>query len=253
MEGLMAHRDVSLITFGISHFCEKARWALDWHDIDYQELSWPPGLHQILAKRCGAKETTLPIVRDRDKVVQGSDAIIDWADAKAKDASRRLTKESSLEIEERADEIIGWHIRRLAYAEMLPRFPQYAKPGLFQNTSRTHRLVGDMMWPVTRRVMMQAYGVTPTAASESRSILEVELDWLDEKLSDGRQYLAGDKFSRADVTVASLLAPFARPPEMPVYHEMSLTDGLKADCARWDSRPIMSWVRTQYESNRSSE
>ena len=69
---------------------------------------------------------------------------------------------------------------------MLPQFPHYTKPGLFQNTSRTHRLVGNMMWPVTRRVMMSAYDVTPSAASESRSILEVELDWLDEKLSDGR-------------------------------------------------------------------
>jgi glutathione S-transferase len=253
MEGLMTHKDVCLITFGISHFCEKARWALDWHDIDYQEISWPPGLHQILTKRCGAEETTLPIVRDQDKVVQGSGAVIDWADAKAKDPSRQLTQEGSLEIEERADKVIGWHVRRLSYAEILPRFPHYAKPGLFQNTSRTHRLVGNMMWPVTRRVMMSAYDVTPSAASESRSILEVELDWLDEKLNDGRPYLVGGKFSRADVTVASLLAPFARPPEMPVYHEMSLTDDLKADCARWERRPFMQWVRTQYASNRFAE
>lgn len=249
----MTPKDVTLITFGISHFCEKARWALDWHEIDYQEISWPPGLHQILTKRCGAQQTTLPIVRDRDQIVQGSDAIIDWADANATDPGRQLTKEGSRDIEARADEVIGWHVRRLAYAEMLPQFPEYAKPGLFQNTSRMHRLVGDLMWPVTRRVIMQSYGVTPTAASESRSILEVELDWLDEKLSDGRPYLVGDEFSRADVTVASLLAPFARPPQMPVYHEMSLTDDLKADCARWGDRPIMRWVRTQYESNRLSE
>jgi glutathione S-transferase-like protein len=32
-----------LITFGISHFCEKARWALDWHGIPYEEIGWPPG------------------------------------------------------------------------------------------------------------------------------------------------------------------------------------------------------------------
>jgi len=110
MESLMTHEKVSLITFGVSHFCEKARWALDWHDIDYEEISWPPGLHQILAKRCGAKDTSLPIVRERerDRVVQGSGAIIDWADDNAEDKSRRLTQEGSVEIEERADEIIGW-------------------------------------------------------------------------------------------------------------------------------------------------
>lgn len=166
----MTNTSASLITFGISHFCEKACWALGWHDIDYNEISWPPGLHQILSKRCGAKRTTLPIVRDGEKVVHGSDAIIDWADAQSKHPSRQLTKEGSREIEECADSIIGWHVRRLAYAEILPRFPQYAKPGLFQNASRTHRFLGDMMWPVTRRLIMQAYGVTDTAAAESRSI-----------------------------------------------------------------------------------
>jgi glutathione S-transferase len=252
MEGVMTHTGVSLITFGLSHFCEKARWALDWHDVDYEEVSWPPGPHQFLAKRCGAKKTSVPIVRDRGEVIQGSDAIIDWADAEAGEANRQLTTEGSREIEERADKIIGPHVRRLFYAETLPQFPHYAKHPLFLNTDATHRFLGDLMWPVTRRVMMRMYEVTPTAASESRSILDVELDWLDEKLSDGRPYLAGDKFSRADVTVASLLAFFARPPEMPIYNEMSLTNELKADCDRWASRPIMRWVRTQYESNRSS-
>lgn len=248
----MTDKEVTLFTFGLSHFCEKARWALDWHGIDYKEVSWPPGLHQILAKRCGAKDTTVPIVREGDKVVQGSDAIIDWADERSKDKSRRLTQEGSVEIEERADEIIGPHARRLFYAETLPQFPHYAKHPLFLNTDTTHRFLGNLMWPVTRRVMMRMYEVTPTAASESRSILEAELDWLDEKLSDGRPYLAGNEFSRADVTVASLLAGFARPPEMPVYHEMSLTDDLKADCNRWQDRPIMAWIRTQYGRNRSS-
>ncbi len=66
----MTDKEISLITFGLSHFCEKARWALDWHGIDYEEVSWPPGPHQLLAKRCGAKYTSLPIVREGNKVVQ---------------------------------------------------------------------------------------------------------------------------------------------------------------------------------------
>ena len=71
MEEPVAHLKPRLITFGISHFCEKARWALDWHAIDYKEIGWPPGLHRILAKRCGAQGTTLPILLDGDTVIQG--------------------------------------------------------------------------------------------------------------------------------------------------------------------------------------
>jgi glutathione S-transferase len=93
---------------------------------------------------------------------------------------------------------------------------------------------------------MRAYDIRPGAASESRSRLEAELDWIDSKLSDRRFYLVGDRFSRVDVTVASLLAPFARPKER--YPE-STPDDL-ADVARWNERPVMRWVCTQYRANR---
>ena len=58
----MTQNKATLVTFSASDFCEKARWALDWHGILYSEISWPPGLHQVLARRCGAKATTLPIL-----------------------------------------------------------------------------------------------------------------------------------------------------------------------------------------------
>jgi glutathione S-transferase len=49
------------------------------------------------------------------------------------------------------------------------------------------------------------YDIGPEAACDSRSMLASELDWLDTKLADGRSYLAGNRFSRVDLTVASLL------------------------------------------------
>ena len=247
----MTQAQPRLVTFGISHFCEKARWALDWHGITHEEISWPPGVHQILARRCGAKGTTLPILFADDTVIQGSGAIIDWADQQTNDRVRKLTLAGVLDIERRADDVIGFHVRRLAYAEILPRFAHLVKPELFRNASPTHRLVGNIMWPVVRRAMMRVYQITPRAALESRSTLEGELDWLDSKLGDGRAYLAGDQFSRADITVASLLAPFARPPEMPVFHEMSVPDALVADFERWSDRPIIRWVGTQYQCHRA--
>lgn len=122
----MAHDRPKLITFGASLFCEKARWALDWHGIDHQEVGWPPGLHQILAKRCGAKRTSLPILLDGETVIQGSGVIIDWADQRARDLGRELTRAGAREIEERADDIIGVHVRRLAY------MPIWLSPGCFR-------------------------------------------------------------------------------------------------------------------------
>ena len=247
----MSQSQRRLVTFRISHYCEKARWALDWHGVAYEEVCWPPGIHRFLAKHCGAKYSTLPILLDGGTVIQGSGAIIDWADQRAQDPTRRLTLGDALEIEQRADNVIGIHTRRLAYAEMLPRRADLIKPALFDNASRSHRLVGNMMWPLTRRIMMRMYDITPDAAAESRLILESELDWLDHRLADNRSYLAGDHFSRADITVASLLAFLARLPEMRTVCKSSFPDALLADLERWRDRPVMRWVVAQYQAHRA--
>jgi glutathione S-transferase len=89
-----------------------------------------------------------------------------------------------------------------------------------------------MMWPAAWRILMRMYDIRPGAAVESRVKLEAELDWLDGMLADGRAYLAGDRFSRADITVASLLANFARPKEFPAQHDMKGPDALAATLER---------------------
>jgi glutathione S-transferase len=239
-----------LITFGISHYCEKARWALDWHGLVFGEESWAPGLHMILAKRRGAKATSLPILLVGDEIIQGSDRIVDWADAQARDKTRLLTTPEALVIERRADQAIGIHTRALYYAECLPNAPHAVKPALFAGVSLPHLLIGILMWPGVRRVMMRVYDSTTETATRSRAALEDELDWVDGLLADGRKYLAGNGFSRADVTVASLLAPFARPAQVPLFCDMRGTAAIEADIARWQERPVMRWVRKLYRTHR---
>ena len=117
-----------LITFGFSHFCEKARWALDWHGIAYQEIGWPPGVHRILAKRCGAKGTTLPILLDGGMVIEGSGAIIDWAETKAQNCTRSLTPQANLSEAQEIERVpirlsafmcAAWRMRRCCQAILI--------------------------------------------------------------------------------------------------------------------------------------
>jgi glutathione S-transferase len=99
--------------------------------------------------------------------------------------------------------------------------------------------------------MLQKLDIGSSAASESRARLEAELDWLDAKLADGRPYLAGNRFSRADLTVASLLSTFAKPKEMPLYYTMMTPEAITKDVHRWSERPVMRWVLTQYRTHRT--
>jgi hypothetical protein len=50
--------------------------------------------------------------------------------------------------------------------------------------------------------------------------------------------------------VASLLANFARPKELPTEHAMKGPAALAADVNRWGERPVMRWVNAQYRDHR---
>jgi glutathione S-transferase len=245
-----------LMTFGLSHYCEKARWALDWHGIAFEEVGWPPGLHIALARRLGAANHSLPILSAGDTLVQGSNEIIDWAERQGAGIRPSLAPDDdrldAQAIRDRADQVLGIHVRRLFYAEVLPHEHQLAKPWLFLNASARHRLVGNLVWPAVRKIMIRSMDTPPEAAPDSRAKLEAELEWLDAMLADGRPYLAGERFSRVDLTVAALLAPFARPSQAAVYRAITLPPALARDVERWRARPVMTWVNRIYEQHRSS-
>ncbi len=59
-----------LITIPISHFCEKARWALDRAGIGYREERHVQGIHQIVARRAGGG-STVPVLITPDGALGG--------------------------------------------------------------------------------------------------------------------------------------------------------------------------------------
>lgn len=94
--------------------------------------------------------------------------------------------------------------------------------------------------------MIDFMDLGPAQGQESKHIVEFELSWLDGLVSDGRHFLIGDQFSRADMTAASLLAPLAVPKEHPTYADLRLPPQLAENLATWENRPSINWVRKIY-------
>ena len=69
-----------LITIPFSHYCEKARWALDRVGIPYEERGHLPLFHYV-ATYPRARQRTVPILIDGKTVVRDSTDIVAWADA----------------------------------------------------------------------------------------------------------------------------------------------------------------------------
>jgi glutathione S-transferase len=61
---------LKLYTFNISHFSEKARWALDYEGIPYEERVLLPGPHQLVTRRI-ARRTHVPVLEHDGQYVQG--------------------------------------------------------------------------------------------------------------------------------------------------------------------------------------
>jgi glutathione S-transferase len=67
-----------LVTFPVSHFCEKARWALQFFNVEFEEAAHAPPFH-----RSAARGTVPALLIDESRRILGSDAIVEFAKSNA--------------------------------------------------------------------------------------------------------------------------------------------------------------------------
>lgn len=227
-----------LVVLPPSHYCERARWALDHVGIVYTEAPWAVGLHVPLAKR-RAKGTTLPILYAGEEVIQGSDLILDWT---GMPGARPV-------LEQRFERRIGALVRQYIYAGTLSEPGSGVRDVLLHGVPAGQALLGRLMWPVTRRMMVAGMNARASLVPELEQKLAAELDWFDSQIF-GRRYLVGDQFGRADLTAASLLSPLARPAACPLYRKMTMPPRLEQTLRDWSSRCSLQWVGQVYAEHR---
>ncbi len=210
-----------LITIPFSHFCEKARWALDAAGVAYAEQGHVPGLHRWAVRRAGSHRTSVPVlVVDGGRVLCESSDIVRFADDSAA-ADRKLlpaggaARDEALALEKRFDVDLAPHVRRLVYFHVLPRRAQTLR--LFDvRTPRAERAAVRVVFPVLRRFMRRFMRIDASTAQASRDQTRRVLDDVSALVSDGRPFLTGDRFTSADITFAAFLAPLVLPAEHPV-------------------------------------
>jgi glutathione S-transferase len=203
-----------LVTIPISHFCEKARWALDRAGVDYVEQPHLQLIHIGAAKLAGGGRTVPVLVTSEGQVVPESSEILRWADTQT-EPERRLYPEGELgaqaaALEAELDQGFGPDGRLWMYHQTLPvvhDLDRWATVGIPRWERRFFRMGGP-----TIEMMMRRYLKVDAAASEvALERVDGVFDDIAGRLSDGRRFLLGDRFTAADLTFAALAAPMLLP------------------------------------------
>jgi glutathione S-transferase len=212
----MAGRTPRLITIGFSHFCEKARWALDRAGVEYVEEDHVPLLHWR-ASLGGGGGRTVPVLVTPNKVLRESNAIVHYADERVPAEQRLFPTEPALRAE--VDELVaefdrglGPAVRRYLYFHVLQRRDVAAELLACTGPGWERRMV-RRVYPLMVGLMKRGLKIDPAGAERSRVKLMATLDAVETRLADGRRFLAGDRFTAADLTFAALGAIVVIPPQ----------------------------------------
>jgi glutathione S-transferase len=203
-----------LVTIPISHYCEKARWALERSGMRYREEPHVQGIHRLAARRAGGG-TTVPVLVTPDGVIDDSAAILAWVDERTAPEHRLFPSDVAerREVEalcRRLDDELGPAGRRLMYVHMLGQrelMLSFNNQGVAVWEDRALR----WGWPLAIRFARRALDISPGIEVQDEAVVWRELDFVAALLADGRPYLCGERFGAADLTFAALAAPLVVP------------------------------------------
>jgi glutathione S-transferase len=198
-----------LVTIPISHYCEKARWALERAGLEYREERHVQGIHRLAARRAGGG-LTVPVLVTPEGSIGESAEILAWVDERVDDERRLFPaapaeRREVLELCRRLDEGLGPSGRRLMYVHMLARrelLLEFNNQGVPAWEDRAIR----WGWPLAVRLVGRVLDIRPGVEVEDEAAVWRELDFVAELLADGRPYLYGEHFGAADLTFAALSA-----------------------------------------------
>jgi glutathione S-transferase len=198
-----------LITFRISHYCEKVRWALDRIGFPYVEECHLPPLHRLKTTPLGG--SSVPVLVTEVEIFKDSADILKHLDTVAP-SHLKLYPDSPVlryeveELEAQFNSRLGILTRQWGY------FYALQNRGVMQQlwcegVPMWEKVLFPVLFPLTRHLVHSSYNVHRESAFSAYRQTQQIFEMVSDRLSDGRRYLVGDRFSAADLAFASLSAP----------------------------------------------
>lgn len=240
-----------MLEFPHSHYCEKARWALDYKGVQFQPVTVLPGFHLITVRRY-ASGTSVPVLITEEQVVQGSGEIIDFLDKLSPESPLTPAdphdRQMCLDIEKDMEVKLGENLRQILYHRLLD-YPGYLQSCFTYGLPCYKKIVFRLIYPVLRSKMYKRYVISPESVEQARYNFKRAMSGL-KKLLGRNKYLVGEQFTRADLAVASMLSILVLPHEHPFPWEEIPDPELKTFYDEYRDHPVYIWATELYKEHR---
>jgi len=252
----MADTEPTLWQLDVSHYSEKARWALAHKEVEHRRRSPLPGSHMVVALvLTRGREHTFPILRLDGRTIGDSTAVIAALEQRFPDPplypADPEQRRRALELEDFFDEELGPYARLLPFHELVNEpemFAEVASQAVPGPLGRAKGLVGLY----ARTYTSLRFGVRDkAAAATAREKIVAAMDRLDAELeANGGGHLVGEDFSVADLTAASLFYPVVGPEGGPLPPDLPTPPALESFRDGLRDRPGFAWVEEMFRRHR---
>jgi glutathione S-transferase len=273
-----------LITIPVSHYCEKARWALNRLKINFVEEAHMPPFHRFATRGFGQRPTdsdeisatqknmsslnrlvlqqvggqSVPLLVTSTEILRSSDEILQYLDTIAPPELRLFPTDPAQrqqvdELVVAFDTVLAPAVRLWSYSYIMNQ-PHLVKPLWCQGVPWFEQALFPLTFPWMRSNVIEMYGIDQTSAIKSHQVICEIFDRVDALLADGRNYLVGDRFSAADLAFATLAGAVVLVPEYGIKLSAlsALPEPMAQRIQQFQATPAGKFVARSYKEQSST-
>src|ERR671914_2548554 len=238
----------------ISHYNEKARWALDYKGIAHVRREVTPALQELTARRLRAGRT-VPVLEMNGRAIGDSTKIIEaierrWPEPPLYPADPE-ERSRALDLEDYFDERCGRDLRRVLFSDNLEEPEKFLT--MVYGGDQPRFGVLKTVSPLFCQVVKRRFRIRPETVEESREKVRAAFDKVEADVGPSG-YPVGESFTVADLTAASILALIVMPPELPYIklHPDERPPRSRRFRDSIEDRPGLKWVEDMYARPRGT-
>jgi glutathione S-transferase len=243
------------VTIPFSHYCEKARWAMDLCQFPYHEEGHLPLFHRLGTKRVGGKNS-VPVLSTPGQVFSDSSDILKYLNEfsafklypeNLNDRARVMQLESDF------DNKLGPATRRYFYFHMMPN--KNAMMGVLrQNIPPLEATVLPAFFPILKMLILKSLRINEEGAKRSHEKIDAVFAQVEEILRPGQEFLVGNSISAADISFASLAAPILFPENygVPLPSLKEIPEAMQVEILKWQTSKAGQFALKLYQNFRKS-